>query len=104
MRRFAQAPLILAVALACVSLLATGTATAAPYYGARFDLGQPDGSTVPVLVWDEDTIIHRRGPPKAAECIGNHHEAGIKFPKSPCNCYFTSVAVRLYCSPAARSR
>ncbi|MBK7771635.1 MAG: M6 family metalloprotease domain-containing protein [bacterium] len=58
MRRFAQAPLILAAALACISLLASGAATAAPYYGARFDLGQPDGSTVPVLVWGDEYFQH----------------------------------------------
>lgn len=46
------------VTLALVLLLAAAAATAAPYHGARFDLRQPDGAAVPVLVWGDEYSQH----------------------------------------------
>lgn len=55
--RFAL-PLIIAGLTVAILSLAAAPAPAAPHWGDRFDLRQPDGAVVPVLVWGDEFYQH----------------------------------------------
>jgi len=60
MRRHVLSPVsgLAVLALSALLLLAAAPVAAAPHYGARFDLRQPDGAIVPVLVWGDEFYQH----------------------------------------------
>lgn len=59
MRQHAAPSFRFAILLTLATLsLGAVTATAAPHWGDRFDLRQPDGTSVPVVVWGDEFYQH----------------------------------------------
>jgi M6 family metalloprotease-like protein len=59
--RFALPLIVAGLAIAGLSL-APAPAQSAPHWGDRFDLRQPDGATVPVVVWGDEFYQHIETP------------------------------------------